>query len=80
MNTRATELGVAIETGSRVDRLPTGGPVIVATDLHSARELLDDRYLAWTSGHAVLLDIAVPSAGTDRSPVFGFGEGGFPES
>ncbi|MFD4431522.1 NAD(P)-binding protein, partial [Nocardia sp. NPDC058497] len=42
MVARATELGVVIETGSRVDALPDNGPVIVATDLDSARRLLGD--------------------------------------
>jgi hypothetical protein len=43
---RARELGVRIETSSRVDALPEP-PVIVATQLESARSLLGDGPLAW---------------------------------
>jgi hypothetical protein len=39
-----------------VDRLPDP-PVIVATELSDARELLGDERLRWTSGHAVCLDL-----------------------
>jgi phytoene dehydrogenase-like protein len=59
----ARERGVHIETGSRVDALPEGGPVIVATSLRSARRLLDDAGLCWTGTRTVLLDV-----GLTRSP------------
>jgi phytoene dehydrogenase-like protein len=59
----ARERGVRFETGSRVDVLPSGGPVIVATSLRSARRLLDDPGLSWTSTRTVLLDV-----GLTRSP------------
>jgi phytoene dehydrogenase-like protein len=55
---RARELGVKIETGRRVESLPNS-PVIVATELHQARELLDDDGLRWTSGHTLCLDLGV---------------------
>jgi glycine/D-amino acid oxidase-like deaminating enzyme len=55
---RARELGVRIATSSRVDTLPTA-PVIVATQLESARSLLGDDTLAWESGACVLLDVGV---------------------
>lgn len=80
MARRAGELGVTIETGSRVEHLPTDGPVIVATDLNAARMLLGDDGLEWTSGHAALLDIAVSSSRRDRTLVFDLDEGGFHES
>lgn len=80
MATRATELGVVIETESRIDELPTGGPVIIATDLNAARILLRDDNLGWTSGHAALLDFAVTSSRRDRTLVFDLDEGGFHES
>lgn len=80
MASRATELGTVIETGARVDELPTGGPVIVATDLHAARRLLDDTTLDWRSGHAALLDVAVTASRRDRTLVFDLDEGGFHES
>jgi NAD(P)-binding Rossmann-like domain len=58
MVARARELGVRIETSSRVDALPEP-PVIVATQLESARALLGDDTLAWESGRCVLLDVGV---------------------
>ncbi|MEU2232273.1 NAD(P)-binding protein [Streptomyces vietnamensis] len=60
MATRARELGVRIETSSRVDTLPLGGgPVIVATALPAAARLLDDPSLTWESGRTVLFDLAL---------------------
>ncbi|MFE5732795.1 NAD(P)-binding protein [Streptomyces sp. NPDC056528] len=60
MADRARELGVRIETSSRVDALPAGGgPVIVATALPAAARLLDDPSLAWESGRTVLVDLAL---------------------
>jgi phytoene dehydrogenase-like protein len=55
---RALALGVAIETGTRVDELPSA-PVIVATELADARALLGDPSLTWLSGHSVCLDLAL---------------------
>ncbi|MGY0501502.1 NAD(P)-binding protein [Nocardia sp. FBN12] len=80
MAARATELGVRIETGSRVTELPAGGPVIVATDLDSARRLLGDDTLHGTSGFAALLDLGVIKDRRDRSIVFDLDQGGFHES
>jgi hypothetical protein len=60
---RARELGVRIATSSRVDALP-GGPVVVATQLESARSLLGDDSLTWESGRCVMLDVGlVPDRG-----------------
>ncbi|MFI0929153.1 FAD-dependent oxidoreductase [Streptomyces sp. NPDC021012] len=60
MATRARELGVRIETSSRVDTLPLGGgPVIVATALPAAARLLGDPSLTWESGRTVLFDLAL---------------------
>ncbi len=58
LEARARELGVAIETGCSVGELP-GPPVIVATELGAARELLADDTLDWTSGHTLCLDLAL---------------------
>ncbi|MFD3461635.1 NAD(P)-binding protein [Nocardia fluminea] len=80
MVTRATELGVRVETGSRITELPTGGPVIVATDLDSARRLLGDDTLHGISGFAALLDLGVRKDRRDRNLVFDLDEGGFHES
>ncbi|MEV5575801.1 FAD-dependent oxidoreductase [Spirillospora sp. NPDC052269] len=79
MARRAAELGVRIETGSRVDALPEDGPVIVATQVASAARLLGDENLSWTSGHCALLDIAVRADRRDRTIVFDLDEGAFHE-
>ncbi|MGC4935326.1 NAD(P)-binding protein [Gordonia sp. DT30] len=80
MVARATELGVDIHASTRIDTLPTDGPVIVATELAAARRLLGDDSLTWTSGHAVLLDVAVTEDRHDSKLVFDLDEGGFHES
>ncbi|AYL36742.1 NAD(P)-binding protein [Streptomyces fungicidicus] len=59
MAARAWNLGVRMETLSRVDTVPTGGPVVVATSLDSARRLLGDASLTWPSGRTVLVDLAL---------------------
>jgi len=59
MAARAWNLGVRMETLSRVDTVPTGAPVVVATSLDSARRLLGDTSLTWPSGRTVLVDLAV---------------------
>ncbi|MFH9006831.1 NAD(P)-binding protein [Streptomyces afghaniensis] len=59
MAARAWNLGVRMETLSRLDTLPTDTPVVVATSLDAARRLLDDDSLTWPSGRTVLVDLAV---------------------
>jgi phytoene dehydrogenase-like protein len=59
MAARAWNLGVRMETLSRVDTLPTDTPVIVATSLDAARRLLRDDSLTWPSGRTTLIDLAV---------------------
>ncbi|MFJ9816825.1 NAD(P)-binding protein [Streptomyces sp. NPDC101151] len=59
MAARAWNLGVRMETLSRVDTLPTDTPVIVATSLPAARRLLGDDSLTWPGGRTVLLDLAL---------------------
>lgn len=59
MAARAWNLGVRMETLSRVDTLPTDGPVVVATSLDAARRLLGDDSLTWTSGRTTLIDLAL---------------------
>ncbi|MFI1421954.1 FAD-dependent oxidoreductase [Streptomyces sp. NPDC020731] len=59
MAARAWNLGVRMETLSRVHTLPTDTPVVVATSLDSARRLLGDPTLTWPSGRTVLVDLAV---------------------
>ncbi|MFI2212116.1 FAD-dependent oxidoreductase [Streptomyces sp. NPDC020141] len=66
MTRRALDLGVRVETGSRVEALPgNGGPVIVATSLDAARGLLKDDSLRWESGRAVLVDLALRTGRKD---------------
>ncbi|MCX4982436.1 NAD(P)-binding protein [Streptomyces sp. NBC_00572] len=60
MVARAWEMGVRIETSSRVDSLPLDeGPVVVATSLPAASRLLGDPSLTWESGRTVLFDLAL---------------------
>ncbi|MBN0045062.1 NAD(P)-binding protein [Streptomyces actuosus] len=59
MAARAWNLGVRMETLSRVDTLPTDTPVIVATSLGAARRLLGDDSLTWTGGRTALIDLAL---------------------
>ena len=67
-----------IETSSRVDALPEP-PVIVATQLESARALLGQPTLAWESGRCVLLDVGVVAARGDAFLVFDLDDAGFVE-
>lgn len=66
---RAWNLGVRMETLSRVDTLPTDTPVIVATSLDAARHLLRDDSLTWPSGRTALIDLAVRSVRGDAFAV-----------
>ncbi|WP_239149347.1 NAD(P)-binding protein [Streptomyces sp. SID12501] len=59
MAARAWNMGVRVETLSRVDTLPKDTPVIVATSLDAARHLLRDDTLTWPGARTVLLDLAV---------------------
>ncbi|MFF8713827.1 NAD(P)-binding protein [Streptomyces sp. NPDC015184] len=64
MAARAWNLGVRVETASRVDAagladLSRQGPVVVATSLDSARALLGDSSLVWDSGRTALIDLAL---------------------
>lgn len=59
MAARAWNLGVRMETLSRVGTVPAGTPVVVATSLDSARSLLGDPTLTWPSGRTVLIDLAL---------------------
>lgn len=58
LEARARRLGVEIETGHQVDALPES-PVIVATELDQARELLGDDSLRWPGGRTVCLDLGL---------------------
>jgi phytoene dehydrogenase-like protein len=56
---RVRDMGVETETGCRVEALPEDTPVILATELAQARELLADESLDWSSGHTLCLDVGV---------------------
>lgn len=75
---RAAGLGVVIETDQRMDALPEP-PVIVATSLPAARQLLGDDSLRWTSGRTVLWDLAVSSRRGDAFIVSDLDEAGWLE-
>jgi phytoene dehydrogenase-like protein len=55
---RVRELGVIVDTGTRMEELPPT-PTILATELDQARELLGDDSLRWQSGRTVCLDLGV---------------------
>jgi phytoene dehydrogenase-like protein len=75
---RARKLGVAVEAGHRVEALPEA-PVIVATELDQARELLGDGSLEWPSGHAVCLDLGLTRRRGDPFVVSDLDEAGWIE-
>ncbi|MFG2501670.1 FAD-dependent oxidoreductase [Streptomyces sp. NPDC048441] len=62
----AWNLGVRVETLSRIDDVgalstATEGPVIIATSLPAARQLLKDDSLHWDSARTTLIDLALTS-------------------
>ncbi|MET8470305.1 NAD(P)-binding protein [Streptomyces sp. NPDC006422] len=71
MASRAWNLGVRMETLSRIDAPPTDTPVVVATSLDAARRLLGDSSLTWQSGRTTLIDLAVRSRRGDAFAVSG---------
>ena len=54
---RVRDLGVEVQTAHRVEQLPQA-PVILATELHQAGELLGET-LDWPSGRTVCLDVGM---------------------
>jgi hypothetical protein len=75
----ARALGVDIRTGSRVLALPPA-PVIVATSLDAARQLLGEDSLSGVpSGRTVLLDVAVRGSRRDAFVVCDLDEAGWLE-
>jgi hypothetical protein len=73
---RVRDLGVAVETGTRLDALPAT-PTIVATELEQARELLGDDSLRWESGRTLCLDIGVRHLRGDPTVVSDLDESGW---
>jgi hypothetical protein len=78
MEAYARALGVSIELGSRVDRLPEP-PVIVATSLAAARPLLGDDSLGWESGRTLLLDLGLRRRRGDAFVISDLDEAGWAE-
>jgi phytoene dehydrogenase-like protein len=78
LEARARRLGVEIEAGHAVDALPEP-PVIVATELSQARELLGDDSLDWLSGHAVCIDLGLEHRRGDPFVVSDLDEAGWVE-
>jgi putative NAD(P)-binding protein len=58
LEARVRRLGVKVETGRAVKSLPPA-PVIVATELAQARELIGDDSLRWSGGKTVCLDLGL---------------------
>ena len=75
---RARQLGVRIETDHCVTSLPEA-PVIVATELCQARELLGDDSLEWPSGRTVCLDFGIEHRRGDPFVVSDLDEAGWLE-
>ncbi|MFJ7077890.1 FAD-dependent oxidoreductase [Streptomyces sp. NPDC098781] len=82
MAARAWNLGVRMETVSRVDSLddlPSDAPLVVATSLDAARRLLKDDSLTWTGGRTALIDLAVRTRRGDAFVVSDLDETGWLE-
>jgi phytoene dehydrogenase-like protein len=76
---RLRQLGVTVETGRRVETLPSDGPLIVATELEGARTLLGDDSLTWPSGSTVCLDLGLSRRRGDPFIVSDLDEAGWIE-
>lgn len=74
---RVREMGVEVETDHRADKLPEDTPVILATELAQARELLGDESLTWPSGNTVCLDVGLRSRRGDPWIVSDLDEAGW---
>jgi phytoene dehydrogenase-like protein len=73
---RVRELGITVETSTRLDALPDS-PTIVATELDQARELLGDDTLRWQSGLTVCLDLGLRHRRGDPTIVSDMDEAGW---
>ncbi len=78
LEARARELGVGIETAHPVDALPEP-PVIVATELGQARELLGEGSLSWPAGRTVCIDLGLEHRRGDPFVVSDLDEAGWVE-
>jgi len=73
---RVRDLGVNVLVGTRLDVLPDS-PVIVATELEQAGELLGDERLSWKSGNTVCLDLGLRHRRGDPTVVSDMDEAGW---
>jgi phytoene dehydrogenase-like protein len=73
---RVREMGVTVETSTRLDALPES-PTIVATELDQARELLGDDTLRWRSGCTVCFDLGLRYRRGDPTVVSDMDESGW---
>ena len=73
---RVRQLGVEVQTATRVQELPDG-PVILATELEQAGELLGDQDLHWLSGNTVCLDLGLRRRRSDPTVVSDMDEAGW---
>lgn len=67
---------VNVETSARVEELPST-PVIVATEIDQARELLGDETLRWQSGNTLCLDLGLRGRRGDPALVSDMDEAGW---
>jgi phytoene dehydrogenase-like protein len=74
---RVRSMGVDMQTSTPVETLPTGSPVILATELDQARRLLGDESLSWPSGNTVCLDIGLRQRRSDPTVVSDLDEAGW---
>jgi phytoene dehydrogenase-like protein len=75
---RARDLGVTIQAGQAVTELPEP-PVVVATELAQARELLGEDSLRWTGGSTLCIDLALRRRRGDPFVVSDLDEAGWVE-
>lgn len=78
LEARLRQLGVSVETGHRVEAVPEP-PVILATELGQARELLGDDSLEWLGGHTICLDLGLEHRRGDPFVVSDLDEAGWVE-
>jgi phytoene dehydrogenase-like protein len=76
LESRVRDLGVTVQTSTRIETLPNP-PVIVATELDQARELLGDDSLRWNSGRTVCLDLGLRYRRGDPTVVSDMDESGW---
>jgi phytoene dehydrogenase-like protein len=78
LEARARRLGVEIETGRAVEALPES-PLVLATELGRAAELLGDDSLSWPAGNTVCIDLGLEHRRGDPFIVSDLDESGWVE-